>query len=124
MKRHHQGFTLIELILTLTIFGVIGVMAIPHYLDASAQALIQAKWDKSGEVKAIHGTVTAVQQAYPSVQELAAQLPGEGAKARANGITLQIDGEAYTIPTYSNALCTRLTQSAEDAVGCVGTIPS
>ena len=124
MKKHSQGFTLIELSLTLTIFGVIGVMAIPHDLDASAQALIQAKWDKSGEVKAIHSEVAASRQALPTVQELAAQLPGEGIAARADGITLQIDGEAYIIPTYANALCTQLTQSAEDTVGCVGTIPS
>lgn len=122
--RTSRGFTLIELILVVLIFGVLGVLTIPSYLDESAQALMQAKWDKSGEVKSLHRELTETAADFPSVSRLAEQLPGSAGTPLADGIRLQIDGENYVIPTYRNTRCTELTTSVADTVSCVGTIPS
>ena len=121
--KQNKGFTLIELVLVLVVFGVAGVMTIPDYLDSSAQALMQAKWEKSGEVKALHHEITDLNKTYPSVAYLAGRVAGM-TKPLARGIELQVDGENYVIPTYSNSRCTMLTESVDDTVACVGTIPS
>lgn len=123
MGKSNRGFTLIELVLVLVLLGVVGVMTIPEYLDASAQALLQAKWEKSGEVKSLHREISKARHAYPSVTALAAHLPGKRVQAREHGIILQVDDAEYLIPTYRNARCTELTRTAQDPVACVGTIP-
>jgi type II secretory pathway pseudopilin PulG len=124
MKNLIAGLTLIDLVLLLTIIGVLGVMTIPDYLDARAQALIEAKWEKSGEVKRLYRGMLTQGKPAPSVSTLAAQLRGERVAAQGGGIRLQIDGRDYVIPTYRNTRCTQLTQHNDEAVACVGTIPS
>jgi len=122
MKKQHCGFTFIELVLSITILGVVGVMTIPQYVDAAQQALDDAKWEQSVVVKDKFVEVAATRGESPTVAVLAASLPGEVVSALPQGIHLMVSGEAYTIPTYSNSICTTLTNSVEEKVLCVGSI--
>ena len=122
MKKHNRGFTFIELLLSLAVLGVVGVMTIPQYVDAAQHALDDAKWEKSVAVKNKFTEVALTRNKVPTVTVLAAYLPGETVKALPEGIRLMVDGEAYTIPTYSNSTCTILTKNVEEKILCVGSI--
>ena len=120
MNKQEHGFTMIEMVLVLVTLGVVGMMAIPEYVDASQQALHQSKWQMSVSVKQAHEAMQSQQGALPSVESLAARLPA--AQPVAGGVVVQMDEESYTVPTYANSLCTVLTTSVNDQVGCVGDI--
>ena len=120
MKKRSRGFTFIELMLGLVILGVVGVMAVPRYVDAAQQARDDSLWAQSVAVKDAHDAVIN-QHAVPSVSSLAAQVSG-GASAVAGGVQVEVSGSRYVVPTYSNALCTEPTKSVHDTVSCVGSI--
>jgi hypothetical protein len=124
MKKLLRSITFIELTLMFSFAGVAGGVAIPDYVDASQQALLHSKAEATKMAKDVHSAMTAGgKHELPSVATLAANLQG-GTVATGTGIVVRIDGDEYTLPTYSNRSCTVLTQKAEDKVACVGSIPS
>jgi prepilin-type N-terminal cleavage/methylation domain-containing protein len=124
-KKSAQGFTFIEMIIGLVILGVVGVMAIPRYVDAAQQALDDSLWQQSVAVKNAHDQAVS-RGGLPSVATLTATLvksAGHGeAQAVAGGVQVRVDGKSYLVPTYSNPLCTQATSSINDTVRCVGAI--
>lgn len=127
MKKYSGGFTFVELMLGLTILAVVGVTALPRYMDAAQQAHDDALWEQSVAVKNAHdsavNTVARQQGGMPSVATLVSVMPaGASAMAVASGVQVQVSGVSYVVPTYSNSLCTKPTKSVNDAVGCVGSI--
>jgi MSHA pilin protein MshA len=123
--KYAQGFTFIELIIGLVILGVVGVMAIPRYVDAAQQAKDDSLWQQSVAVKNAHDLAVS-RVGLPSVLALTVTLAETAAhsdsRAVAGGVQVQVAGKTYVVPTYSNPLCTQLTQNVNDTVRCVGAI--
>lgn len=122
MNKKSAGFTLIELILGMTILAVIGLMTIPDYVIAADEAKANAKWDISVSAKNSRSALTEQSGSTPTVIALAENLSVSGAEPVAGGIRVRVDGDSYTIPTYTNALCNEPTRKINDQVGCVGSI--
>ena len=117
-----RGFTFIELMIGMVIIGVVGAVAIPSYVDAAQQSKDDSLWAYSTAVKNTHDILMS-QGTVPTVADLAAGQLGK-AEAVASGVQVQLSGESYVVPTYSNALCTVPTQKVDETVACVGSIAS
>ncbi len=125
--RNEKGFTMIELVMVIVLLGILAAIAIPRYLDLSAQALTASKAGMSGAVKGAHGIEIARLAAagtpgYPTVTMLAAAITPAGTAA-ATGVDVVINGTTYTVPTYTDATCTTPTAAVGNTVQCVGSIP-
>lgn len=64
--REKRGFTLIELIMIIVILGILAAVAIPKYLDLSAQAKTSAEKGVVGGVRAGIMTYFANNKTYPA----------------------------------------------------------
>jgi len=117
-----RGFTFIELMIGMVIIGVVGAVAVPSYVNAAQEAKDDSLWEHSVAVKNAHDALQA-HGTVPTVAALAAKLPS-GAAAVTGGVLVQLSGESYVVPTYSNSLCTVPTQKVDEAVACVGSIAS
>lgn len=122
MNKYEHGFTFIELLIGMVLIGVVAAMAVPRYVDAAQQAKDDSLWAQSVAVKNAHDAVIN-KGGTPSVSGLVTEMSG-AAVAVDGGVQVQVSGERYVVPTYSNALCTEPTKSVNDAVGCVGSVAS
>lgn len=124
-KTIRRGFSLIELIMVLVIFGILATMGLPRYLQKSGQELQSAKHGMSSAVKGAFSVYINQHRAYPTLAELSTTIHDgrNHAQAQHSGIEVEIKGARYVVPTYVNALCTQSTASMQDRVQCVGSIP-
>ncbi len=119
MKNKSSGFTLIEAVLGMAMLAAIGMMTVPDFVVAAEATSAQAKWDMSVTAKNSHDDIATQTGSTPTVIALAEGVSG---KAVSGGVLVQVDGENYTIPTYSNLLCNEPTQNVNEKVRCVGSI--
>ena len=123
MKRKQFGFSLIELVIAIVILSILAAIAIPKYVDLQANSLSTAKSEMSNAVKSAFKTIIANQKGFPTVQQLARNIPDANVTSAAKGVVVTIKNSTYTVPTYTNTNCTSITTTITNTVQCVGTIP-
>jgi prepilin-type N-terminal cleavage/methylation domain-containing protein len=87
MVANRRGFTLIELVIIIVIFGILAAVAIPKYLDHQSTAEDSAICSIYGNVMSTYGITIASLKTQPTVAELNANLSGDMGSMRMN--TLQ-----------------------------------
>jgi MSHA pilin protein MshA len=117
------GFTLIELVIVISILGILAAIAVPKFVDLQDDALQASKKGMSGAVKGAHAISIAEFKRFPTVTEVAGNVNGENVTAVATGVQVDIDGSNYIVPTFTASNCTGATTAVGDTVQCVGTIP-
>ncbi|MGB5305335.1 MAG: prepilin-type N-terminal cleavage/methylation domain-containing protein [Gammaproteobacteria bacterium] len=119
-----KGFTLIELVIVIAILGILAAIAVPKFVDLSGQATTAAKRGMSGTVKSAHAIAVAELKKFPTLSSLATYVNGEGVavSTAGDGISVNIDGTAYTVPTFTASNCSGATAAGANVVQCVGSI--
>lgn len=97
LRRRRRGFTLIELMIVVTIIGILAAMAVPSFIDATDEARaarIQADLSTIGAAVEIH---YAKNGSYPSsIDDLVADSDGRNGYLRARP-TPPVDGGEYSL---------------------------
>ena len=122
-KSKQSGFTLIELVIAISIIGILAALAVTKFIDLSGDATAASKKGMSGAVKSSHAIAIADLKRFPTNTELATYVNGEGISAAATGINVTIDGTTHIVPAYSDSNCVTQISAAGDTVQCVGNIP-
>ncbi len=119
MIRNEKGFTLIEIIAVLVILGILAAVAIPKYLDISAQARILAAQGAIAEVK---GRLSSAQAKYMMANSGNAPTSttlytyATGASAYVNAANLANVGTDFTVATAGASAPITITVSAVGGV--------
>jgi len=119
------GFTLIELVAVLVILALLGAMAVPRFVDVSADALTAAQRGSEAAVRTGQAMAIAALKRPPQLGELINYVGGQAVVVDpANkGIQVTINAVAYVVPTYTDTTCGTATGASTDVVNCVGNIP-
>lgn len=111
----------LEIAAVLTVGVLIGVMAIPNMGSRDSNSAGDVRIRGNDIVRAAHASAIAQLKRFPTVRELSGFVEGKHATATASGVELSFHGTHSIVATYTDSACTRLTQTPDETVACLGT---
>jgi len=106
----HSGFTLIELVITIIVIGILSAALVATYSDVSAGAKDAATKASLSSLQSQIAIYLGKNNELPSMDQLIAQMPGLAyGAANTNQFQVTVNGQAVIIYAYQDGQCTNPT---------------
>lgn len=117
-----SGFTLIELVIVITLLGILVAVALPRFANLTTDAQTAAAQGTTAAVRSAYAIATADAQGNPTGTQIIGQLTGGNPTFNTDSIDITMDnGGTVSVPLFTDSGCTTAATAASDVILCVGT---